>query len=255
MQGIKKTLLLLALSQLGACAVMSKQECLNADWRNVGYGVGSNGNSSISDAFNLRERTCAKHGAAANWKQFRQGHSDGIVQFCQLSNALELGVNGTSRAIDERVCPERDYPGFRNAFRVGYKLHELRNRVYRSNSVISDLNSRIYRYQKDIRRINKELNSNEIDKQQAKYLRRERREIRRYIYDLDREIEQCRQRLYHQQSAANDYSDYVYQDYLLSLSDKFVDPRNRKHSTSAYEKINKPKQSEFEDQIDEILNE
>ncbi len=257
MQGIKTAMLLLALSQLGACAVMSKQECLNADWRQVGYHIGNNGNIDISEAFNLRERTCAKHGATANWRQFKLGHADGIVQFCQLGNAVELGVDGVNRAIDDQVCSERDYPGFREAFDKGYKLHLLRSRVQQSHATISDLNNRAYRYQKDIRRINHDLRSEDLDldKSERKHLRRERRELRRHLYRLEDEIEQCRKRLYHQQSEANNYSDYVYQDYLLSLSNEFIDPRNRRLSASNSTNIEKTKQSEFEDRIDEILNE
>ena len=60
MKGIKNVIGLLVLSQLGACAVMSKQECITADWRQVGYQVGVNGNDDISHAFNVREQACAK---------------------------------------------------------------------------------------------------------------------------------------------------------------------------------------------------
>lgn len=249
MQGINKAILLLALSQLGACAVMSKQECLNADWRNVGYGVGLNGNINKSDAFNIRQRACEKHGASANWLQFQQGHADGVVQYCQLSNAVELGIKGASKAIDKQICREHDYPGFGEAFSVGYKLHVLRDRIYQSNSNITTLNNRLSRYRKDIHRINEALNAEDLDKSERKHLQRERRKIRSYVYDLDREIEHCRQRQYQQKSAESDYSDYVYQDYLLSLSDRFIDPRNKKR-----EQAEKPNQSEFEDRVDEVLD-
>lgn len=253
MQGIKKAVLLLALSQLCACAVMSKKECLDANWLKVGYGVGAEGDIKIGEAFNVREHTCAKHGVVANWQQFKQGHGDGIVQFCQLSNALELGAKGITRAIDDQICAEHDYPGFSNAFGVGYKLHELRSRVYSSRSIISDLNSRIYRYEKDIRRINHKLDSDEVDKEQRKYLRRERRQIRSHIYELDHEIAQCERRLYQDQAAANNYHNSIYQDYLLNLSNELVDPRNRKRSTSSYESINKSKPGEFNGRIDDAI--
>jgi len=250
-------MLLLALSQLSACAVMSKQECLNADWRQVGYNIGNTGNIDISESFNLRESTCAKHGATANWRQFKRGHADGVVQFCQLDNAVELGVGGVSRVIDDQVCSERDYPGFREAFQAGYKLHVLRSRVRQSNATIANLNDRAYRYEKDIRRINRELGSEELDldKSEREYLGREHRELRRHLYRLEDEIEQCRKRLYHQQSEANNYSDYVYQDYLLSLSNEFVDPRNSKRSASQFKRTEKSTQSEFEDRVDDVLNE
>jgi len=222
-RAIKRAIGLLILSQLGACAVMSKQECVNADWRQVGYQVGVDGNTDISQAYSARERACSKHGVEANWQHFEQGHADGVVQYCQLDNAVELGVRGASRSIDNQVCSERDYPGFREAFNVGY--------------------------QQDIRRINHDLESEDLDKSARKRLRQERRKIRAYIYELDQEIKQCNNRLYRQKSAARNYSDYVYQDYVFSLNDEFVDHRKPKPF------VPKKKQNGFDDRIDEILNE
>jgi len=248
-RAIKRAIGLLILSQLGACAVMSKQECVNADWRQVGYQVGVDGNTDISQAYSARERACSKHGVEANWQHFEQGHADGVVQYCQLDNAVELGVRGASRSIDNQVCSERDYPGFREAFNVGYKLYALRKLVQESDSTIANLNSKTYRHQQDIRRINHDLESEDLDKSARKRLRQERRKIRAYIYELDQEIKQCNNRLYRQKSAARNYSDYVYQDYVFSLNDEFVDPRKPKPF------VPKKKQNGFDDRIDEILNE
>lgn len=246
---IKKALLLLALSQLGACAVMSKSDCLNADWRQVGYGVGIDGKLDKTDAFNVREKACVKHGAPANWEQFKDGHADGIVEFCQLINAVELGARGAHRAIDNQVCPERDYPGFGEAFRVGYKLHTLNSRIYENNSEIVNLNNQIHRYEKQIRRINQDLSAQGSNESNLNQLKSERRNLRNRIYQLDRNAEQYRRRLYQDQSARDSYSAYVYEDYITTLSDRFVDPRNKKPSNTP-----KRQQSSFEDRVDEILN-
>lgn len=225
MNGIQKILLLLALSQLGACAVMSKKECLNANWEQVGYRVAIDGEPNETRAYNKREKVCAKHGALANWGEFQKGHSDGMVDYCQLSNAVELGVEGRSRALEGHVCPENNYPGFHEAFRTGYKLYLLRRDVQQSRSAISELESRRYRYKKNIRNINDQLDSDEIDKPQRKALRYRRRELRDYIYDVEHEIELCQSRLYHELSVASSYSNFLYHDYVFSLSDRYIDPR------------------------------
>jgi len=89
MNKVSKTILILiTLNQLGACAVISKKECLNADWYQIGKNVAFNGNTDLNNAFDRRKRTCEKHGEIANWQRFQQGHSDGIVEYCQLRNAV-----------------------------------------------------------------------------------------------------------------------------------------------------------------------
>jgi len=252
MKIISKILLLLAFTQLTACAVMSKQECLDADWRQVGYGVGSNGDTDISDQFNRREQTCVKHGTSANWKQFQQGHSDGLVQYCQLANALELGASGHSQVIDNQVCAERDYPGFREAFNVGYQLHMLRSRVRESDSALLDLSNSRDSYEQSIRHIRHQLREDYIEQAERKRLRYRLRENRDHLYNIDREEEQYRRRLRRDQAAANRYADEVYDDYVFSVSDRFIDPRVKNSATD--KPITPPKQSEFDDRIDDILN-
>jgi hypothetical protein len=248
MRTISNVLLILAFSQLTACAVMSKQECLGADWQQVGYQVGVNGNTDISEQFNRRQQTCIKYGTKAGWQKFRDGHADGLVQFCQLSNALELGIKGVSRAIDDQACAERDYPGFREAFNIGYQLHILEGRVLASNSAISNLTNSRYRYQQSNREIRQILRQDDIDKRERRRLRYRLQENRDHLYHIDREVKQNRQRLDQEQSEANRYVEQVYDDYLFSLSDRFIDPRMKATT------MDKPKQSEFDDRIDEILN-
>lgn len=230
MNGIKTIFLLLVLSQLGACAVMSKNECFNANWEQVGYRVAVDGEPNQTRAYNKREKVCAKHGALADWREFQKGHADGMVDYCQLGNALELGVEGRYRVLEGHVCPENDYPGFREAFRTGYKLHLLRRDVQQSQSTISNLESRRYGYRRDIRSINNQLREDEIDKSQRKTLRYKRQKLRDYIYDIDREIEQCRRRLYREESAERSYSYFLYEDYAYSLSDRYIDPRKKSKS-------------------------
>ncbi len=250
---IKKAIALIALTitlgQLGACAVMSKTDCLTADWRQIGYGVGLDGKLDKKEAFNVRQQACSKHGANPVWEQFEQGHADGIVEFCQLVNAVELGARGAHHAIDNRVCSERDYPGFGEAFSVGYRLHSLTRRVNESNSIITDLSNQVHRYEKSIRRINQQISTQGSNESNLNQLKSERRNLRNRIYQLERDAEQYRRRLYDDLSARDSYSDYVYQDYITALSDRFVDPRRDK-------KLNRSKrpQSSFEDRVDEILN-
>lgn len=247
MERVKTLALVVMLTQVGACAVMSKQQCMDANWRQVGYEVAFDGAVNQTEAFETREKACAKHGEVANYRQFKQGFADGRVYHCQLDNALTLGVKGRLRTLENHLCPERDYPGFNEAFEVGFKLNRLRSIANRSNQSISSLNSKIYSNRKRIDRINSKINSGDFDKEDRKRLRHERRRLHDNILYAKREISHLEQIYYDDLAEARRYQDYVYNDYIYSLDDRHVDPR----VTRKYERPEN--QSEFEDRIDDIL--
>ena len=224
---IRTIVLLLSLSQLVACAVISKEQCLDADWRQIGYGVGKNGNTDKTSAFDKRKRTCAKHNASANWREFELGHSDGIVAFCQLDNAVKLGVDGAVHAINKRVCSERDYQGFHESFNTGYKLYILNSRVNEIDITISHAYNQISHHKNNLHRINKKLASNDVNKNERKSLISERKRIRRQIKHLARDINWEEQHLHQALYARDQYADYL-DDYIFHLDNRFIDPRDNK---------------------------
>ncbi len=247
MERVKTLALVAMLSQLSACAVMSKQQCMDANWREVGYKVAYSGAVSQVETFEKREKACAKHGEVANYQQFLQGFADGRVYHCQLNNAVELGVKGRLRTLENNLCPERDYPGFSEAFEVGFKLNRLRGIASRSSQSISSLNSTIYSNRKRIDRINNKINSGDLDQDDRKRLRHERRRLRDDILYAKREVSHLERIYYDDLAEARSYQDYVYNDYVYSLDDRHIDPRVRR-------KYERPEnQSEFEDRIDDIL--
>ena len=70
MERVKTLALVVVITQLGACAVMSKQQCMDANWREVGYKVAFDGAISQVETFEKREKTCAKHGEIADYRHF-----------------------------------------------------------------------------------------------------------------------------------------------------------------------------------------
>jgi hypothetical protein len=198
MNPLNKFVLVILVTQLGACAVMSKSECLSADWQ----GVGSDGQSDISKAFNARADACAKHGSRANWPEFKSGHAEGIEQFCQIDNALLLGVKGKSRTLDNQVCPERTYPGFAKALVDGYKLHELNAYVYDGEQELSQLESVVYSYRHKRSKLKHQIKSGELSDQDVHWADNTRKQLRRDIIAIDSDIYVVRERLAQQRAHA-----------------------------------------------------
>jgi len=158
---------------------------------------------------------------------FSLGHSDGTVEYCQLNNAVKHGIDGATKAIKNKVCPERDYPGFNHAFNVGYKLHVLNSRVNESHLDISRVESLIENKKQNIYSIDRRLTSKDLEKNQRKHLRYERKQKQQDIKHLIYDLRQYDQRLHHDLYLRDNYADYVYDDYLKQLSNEFIDPRGK----------------------------
>lgn len=225
MKILKIGILLLVLSKLSACAVMGKKECFNADWQQVGYSVALEGDVNVSNAFRKRQKACSQYGVNANLSEFKQGHADGTVAYCQPSNAVELGVQGKRQVLESHLCPEHDYPGFSDAFSNGYKLYLLRRDLQASASRVSNLENIIYRNRQQIRHINQLLSADDIKDKQRNHLRYQRRSLRDQIYQAGREISYQNNRLRQISSEAEYYENYLYDDYVFSLDGLYIDPR------------------------------
>jgi hypothetical protein len=204
------------LGQLSACATMRKTDCLNADWHQFGYNAGLKGDLEKTKTFNAQKEACNKKGISANWEQFKQGHSNGIAEFCQLKNAVELGVRGVERAIDNEVCHEEDYPGFSESFWVGYILHVLKNRVNESKAEIASLRSNADKLREHLREI-----------------RSDGQGLSNRIRNIESRIEKAQWRLNEDLPIRDNYSHFIYQDYIPKLSREFIVPRQRETSNNA----------------------
>jgi len=63
------------------CASMSKQECLNANWKTIGYEDGSRGKPETS--IQAHRKACAKINITPDLPQYQQGHREGARFYCK----------------------------------------------------------------------------------------------------------------------------------------------------------------------------
>lgn len=73
---------------------MKPQECINANWQNIGYNDAINGRSVW-----LKSRTeaCAKINLKPNRKAYLTGHQAGSKKFCTYRNGYAFGRRGDER--------------------------------------------------------------------------------------------------------------------------------------------------------------
>lgn len=105
----------------GCAGGMSKEECLYADWRAIGYEDGAQGRDA--SAIGSRRVACAdKAQVTPDMEAYLAGREHGLDQFCRPANGFDYGSRGYSYT---GACASRDEAAFVAAYEKGLTLHGL----------------------------------------------------------------------------------------------------------------------------------
>jgi hypothetical protein len=108
------TLAALCTTLLAGCAVMSKDDCLKADWRELGRRDASQG--LTIERFTARADACRKNDLGADPAAYAAGHGDGQRAYC----TGELGENdATLGKVSAPLCAPVPLG---NAYQTGYAM-------------------------------------------------------------------------------------------------------------------------------------
>merc|ERR1711916_171837 len=66
---------------LQGCASLSKEECLVADWQQIGFEDGSRGRDLLTLA--RHRKACAKAGITPDRAAYERGHRQGLLRYCK----------------------------------------------------------------------------------------------------------------------------------------------------------------------------
>jgi hypothetical protein len=121
---MKKKLLAITLINVSVmgCATLSKEECLQGDWKSIGYRDGTHGYDLTR--FEQHQTACADYHVAPDRNAYQAGRDEGLLVYCTPSNGFNLG----ERVEDyNSICP----PYLESAFLKQYE-RGLQS-AYRSN--------------------------------------------------------------------------------------------------------------------------
>jgi hypothetical protein len=126
---MKNTLVILMVSAivLSGCATLNKDECLTADWYQIGYEDGARGYPDTRIA--SHREACAKHGISPDFRSYQDGHEEGIIRFCTASNGFAQGKRGYEYS---GICP----PSLENDFLDGY---DAGRQIYAVSSAVRNI--------------------------------------------------------------------------------------------------------------------
>ena len=115
---------LLMMAALSGCATMSPEECLQANWEEIGFNDAAEGYSSARSA-DHRE-ACAEAGVALDFEAYRAGYELGLPVFCTLTRGYETADHGGDFA---EQCDRNLFPDYARGYAEGRELYQLRSEI------------------------------------------------------------------------------------------------------------------------------
>ena len=106
------------------CASMSKNQCLQADWYEIGTRDGSLGKPRT--LFQSHYDACLEYGVHADRQAYYRGRAAGLQSFCTYDNGLAQGKQGKTY---RQVCPPGLEPDFLAGFERGKRIFVYANRI------------------------------------------------------------------------------------------------------------------------------
>lgn len=123
---------------LQGCATLSKEECLYADWYQIGLEDGNRGKDPLT--LGRHRKACAKAGVTPDREAYEQGHTQGLLRYCTYDNGLLLGNVGRSRP---EYCPAPTLAEFNLGYEHGYERYQQNRVIHQLESQIDSLNHSI----------------------------------------------------------------------------------------------------------------
>ncbi|GAM75993.1 ATPase [Vibrio ishigakensis] len=147
-------LLGLVVTTMAGCASMSPEECKAANWHQVGYQDGQQGENP--QIINDYTQDCAEAKVVVDRIEWTKGFHEGTKVYCDPSNGYQVGVEGREYY---GVC---ENPKFLKNYQMGKQEYQRQQRLNNLNAQIASLDDQI---------------SHEKDAKKAKQLREQRKDL------------------------------------------------------------------------------
>ena len=166
----------LALGALSGCASLSKSECLNANWEDIGVRDGANGQP---EEYLIQHSTaCAKVNVAPDRGAWLHGREKGLERYCLPHRVYNIGEYGG--AFDAGICRNFDQERLVDAYQKGRDVNRRAN-------ALSEIDA-------ELRDIRTKLENKELDKKERERLAYRLGQLEYERIDAERSLEHARRR-------------------------------------------------------------
>ncbi len=170
MKYFRYCILTAALLSIGGCATLSREDCIQGAWYDIGLRDGRSGTSF--NRLGQHQKACLEYGIRIDTAAYNAGREDGLHDYCQLDNAVEMGLSGHRY---QSVCPPEIDRLFRRYNQAAYDVYQCREELEKLDDEL---------YSKENRLLDSKLSDDERSK------------VRHHIRKLDRERQRLRDELY-----------------------------------------------------------
>ncbi len=182
---------------LFGCATLDKAECINADWKTIGFEDGARGYKG--SRIGRHREACAKHGVAPDLDLYESGRRQGILEWCTPRNGYRLGVRGKSY---NGVCPGTLEAEFVAAMDQGHAVYAYSFELKKQEDLLRYTASEFDALNDVISAKEAELVSDNVSPRrrmklldEVRYLEEEQRYLKAYIEDIKDTLEDMRSNL------------------------------------------------------------
>ena len=126
---------------LGGCATLNEDQCMVADWYQIGFTDGANGETETY--LQKHQKACAKHGVGTDLDDWLKGREAGLQRYCTAARGFEEGLKNRSY---HGVCMGEAGFQFESAYHEGQEIYqqqqlveELENQIEAITDELDDL--------------------------------------------------------------------------------------------------------------------
>jgi len=130
---------LAAFASLGGCASLSKSECLNANWEDIGIRDGANGQPE--EHLIQHSTACAKVHVVPDRGAYLHGREQGLERFCVPHRAYQIGEYGNG--FDVGICRNFDQDRLQVAYEKGREVNQRSNALNSIDNELRDIRVRL----------------------------------------------------------------------------------------------------------------
>lgn len=129
----------LLLCSLGGCASLSKSECLNANWEDIGVRDGANGQP---EEYLIQHSTaCAKVNVVPDRGAWLHGREQGLERYCQPHRMYAIGEYGGG--FDIGICRNFDQDRLADAYEKGREVNRRAGILNGIDSELRDIRTKL----------------------------------------------------------------------------------------------------------------
>lgn len=127
------------LGTLGGCASLSKSECMNANWEDVGIRDGANGRP---EEYLIDHSTaCAKVNVVPDRGAYLHGREQGLERFCVPHRVYQLGEYGSGFEVG--ICRNFDQDRLQDAYEKGREVHRRSDELSNIDNELRSIRTRL----------------------------------------------------------------------------------------------------------------